>query len=100
MKQKTNILANLSNGFYFFVMWRYFNIVLQGKRELLNRIKEKRAKEYLLWSIKCAKTANGLVKKDSPFCSCTSAELGLELGMSVNDALDFHNDLNHIVNAT
>ena len=100
MKNRTLNKQRDGNDLLAVIMWRYFKIILCNKRKLLNRIKAKRAKEYLLWTIRCAKAANGLIKKDYPFCTCTSAELGLELGMSVDNALDFHNNLNSIVNAT
>jgi hypothetical protein len=83
------------------VMVRYFFVVISGKGKLLNKIKKRMVKEYLLWTIRNATHLKNrtLRKKDYPFCVATSAELGLELGMSVNDALDFHNDLNGIINA-
>ncbi len=100
MKHKTNKLAQFKQWILSIVMWRYLKVILHNKQNLLRLLKAKRGKEYLLWSIKCAKAANGLIKKDYPFCTCTSAELGLELGMNIDDALDFHNDINRIVNAT
>ena len=94
-----SILTQFKQWISSIVMWRYLKVILHNKQNLLKLLKEKKAKAYLLWSIRSAKTVNGLVKKDYPFCTCTSAELGLELGMSVNNALDLHNDINLIVNA-
>lgn len=92
-----NKLAECKQWIIRIVMVRYFIVLLKGKRNLLIKVKERMAKEYLLWTIRCSKSC--LTKKDYPFIPATSAELGIELGLNIDDALDFHNELNRIINA-
>ena len=47
-----------------FVMWRYFNITLHGKRRLLKLIQERMTKEYLLWTIRCNRNVNAMACRD------------------------------------